>query len=45
MEAKQSDMFQLFVSNLRKEMEKSNRLKINQQEMKNLTRQAGEEGL
>jgi hypothetical protein len=25
-------------------MEKSNRLKVNQEEMKNLTRQAGQEG-
>jgi len=37
-------MFQLFVSNLRKDMEKSNRIKVNQEEMKNLTRQAPEEG-
>ena len=39
LEAKQNEMFQLFVSNLRKDMEKSNRLKINEEEMKNLTRQ------
>jgi len=43
-EAKQNEMFQLFVSNLRKDMEKSNRIKVNQEEMKNLTRQAPEEG-
>jgi len=43
-EAKQNDLFALFVTNLRKEMEKSNRLKVNQQEMKNLTRQSGQEG-
>jgi peptidyl-prolyl cis-trans isomerase D len=44
LEAKQNDLFGLFVTNLRKDMEKSNRLKVNQQEMKNLTRQAGQEG-
>jgi peptidyl-prolyl cis-trans isomerase D len=46
LEAKQNDLFQLFVVNLRKDMEKTNRLKVNQEEMKNLTRQVqgGEEG-
>lgn len=44
LEAKQNEMFQLFVTNLRKEMEKSNRIKVNQEEMKNLTRQSTEEG-
>ena len=44
LEAKQNDLFGLFVTNLRKDMEKSNRLKVNQEEMKNLTRQAGQEG-
>ncbi len=44
LEAKQNEMFQLFVSNLRKDMEKSNRIKVNQEEMKNLTRQNAEEG-
>jgi len=39
LDAKQNEMFGLFVANLRKEMEKSNRLKINDDEMKNLTRQ------
>ena len=43
-EAKQNEMFQLFVSNLRKDMEKSNRIKVNQEEMKNLTHQPAEEG-
>ncbi len=43
-EAKQNDLFGLFVTNLRKDMEKSNRLKVNQEEMKNLTRQSGQEG-
>ncbi len=44
LEAKQNDLFGLFVTNLRKDMEKSHRLKVNQEEMKNLTRQAGQEG-
>jgi peptidyl-prolyl cis-trans isomerase D len=44
LEAKQNDLFGLFVANLRKDMEKSNRLKVNQEEMKNLTRQGGQEG-
>ncbi len=44
LEAKQNDLFGLFMSNLRKEREKSNRLKINQEEMKNLTRPSGQEG-
>ncbi len=44
LEAKQNDLFGLFVSNLRKEMEKSKRLKINQEEMKSLSRQSSQEG-
>ena len=44
LEGKQNDLFGLFVANLRKDMEKSHRLKVNQEEMKNLTRQAGQEG-
>jgi len=44
LEAKQNDLFGLFVTNLRKDMEKSHRLKVNQEEMKNLTRQGGQEG-
>jgi peptidyl-prolyl cis-trans isomerase D len=44
LEAKQNDLFGLFVRNLRRDMEKSNRLKVNQEEMKNLTRQTGQEG-
>jgi peptidyl-prolyl cis-trans isomerase D len=44
LEAKQNDLFGLFLTNLRKDMEKSNRLKVNQEEMKNLTRQTGQEG-
>ena len=41
---KQNQMFQLFVSNLRTTMEKANRIKVNQEEMKNLTRRGAEEG-
>ena len=44
LEGKQNDLFGLFVANLRKDMEKSKRLKVNQEEMKNLTRQGGQEG-
>jgi len=44
LEAKQNELFQLFVVNLRREMEKSNRIKINQDEMKRLTRPGTEEG-
>ncbi len=45
LEAKQNDLFGLFVTNLRKDMEKSKRLKVNQEEMKSLTRQSSQEGL
>ena len=42
---KQQEMFILFLTNLRAQMEKSGKIKINQDEMKNLTRsQAGEQG-
>jgi peptidyl-prolyl cis-trans isomerase D len=44
LEGKQNDLFGLFVANLRRDMEKSKRLKVNQEEMKNLTRQGGQEG-
>ena len=43
-EAKQNELFQLFVGNLRKEMEKSKRIKVNQDEMKRLTHPGTEEG-
>jgi len=44
-QAGQVEMFNLFVANLRTQMEKSGKIKINQQEMNNLTRsQAGEQG-
>jgi peptidyl-prolyl cis-trans isomerase D len=41
---KQQEIFGLFVSNLRDQMEKSGKIKINQEEMKALTH-SGEEGL
>jgi peptidyl-prolyl cis-trans isomerase D len=42
---KQQDLFGLFLANLRQQMEKSGKIKINQQEMKNLTGgRGGEEG-
>ena len=44
LDGKQNELFSLFVSNLRKEMEKSNKLKVNQEEMKSLTRRGSEEG-
>ncbi|MGA7687241.1 MAG: peptidylprolyl isomerase [Terriglobales bacterium] len=46
LEAKQNEIFELFLSNLRKSMEKSNLLRVNQDEMKNLTKQqeGSEEG-
>ena len=44
LQSKQDELFALFVSNLRKDMEKSNRLKVNQEELKNLTRRGAEEG-
>ena len=44
-QARQVEMFNLFVANLRTQMEKSGKIKINQQELNNLTRsQAGEQG-
>jgi peptidyl-prolyl cis-trans isomerase D len=43
--SKQQDIFGLFLANLRKEMEKSGKIKINEQEMKSLTRGiTGDEG-
>ncbi|MFZ0481320.1 MAG: peptidyl-prolyl cis-trans isomerase [Terriglobales bacterium] len=44
LDAKQNELFQLFVANLRKDMEKSKRIKVNQDEMKRLTHPGTEEG-
>jgi peptidyl-prolyl cis-trans isomerase D len=43
---KQSELFGMFMANLRQEMEKSGKIKINEQEMKSLTKQPnqGDEG-
>jgi peptidyl-prolyl cis-trans isomerase D len=38
---KQRDIFDMFISNLRQQMEKSGKIKINEQEMKNLTKGQG----
>ena len=43
LQAKQNELFGLFVSNLRDKMEKSGKIKINQDEMKILTRQPNNE--
>jgi peptidyl-prolyl cis-trans isomerase D len=43
--SKQQDLFGLFLTNLRQQMEKSGKIKINEQEVKSLTKsQGGEEG-
>ncbi|MGA7291159.1 MAG: peptidyl-prolyl cis-trans isomerase, partial [Terriglobales bacterium] len=44
LQSKENDLFGLFVANLRKDMESSHRLKINKEELNNLTRQTGQEG-
>ena len=41
LQSKQGYLFGLFISNLRSQMEKTGTIKINQQELKNLTRQQG----
>jgi peptidyl-prolyl cis-trans isomerase D len=43
LQSKQQELFGLFVSNLRDQMQKSGKIKINQQEMKNLTKQQSNE--
>jgi peptidyl-prolyl cis-trans isomerase D len=45
LQSKQQELFGLFVSNLRDQMEKSGKIKINQEEMKALTKTGSEEGL
>jgi peptidyl-prolyl cis-trans isomerase D len=42
-QAKQQELFGLFVTNLSQQMQKSGKIKINQQEMKNLTKQPSSE--
>ncbi len=41
---KQGELFGLFVTNLRQQMEKAGKIKINQEELKSLTRPPSEEG-
>jgi len=43
LQTKQTELFGLFISNLREQMQKSGKIKINQQELKNLTKQQGGE--
>jgi|SRR5579863_2959528 len=45
LQAKQQELFSLFVSNLRDQMEKSGKIKINQDEWKLLTRSGSEQGM
>ena len=45
LQGKQQELFGLFVTNLRDQMEKSGKIKINQDEMKALTRSGSEPGL
>jgi peptidyl-prolyl cis-trans isomerase D len=45
LENKQQELFGLFVSNLRDQMEKSGKIKINQDEMKLLARNGSEQGM
>ena len=42
LDAKENEMFSLYVSNMRKELEKSNKLKVNQEEIKNLSKRSDE---
>jgi len=44
MQGKQQEIFELYVTNLRGQMEKSGKIKVNQEEMKGLTRAASEPG-
>ena len=41
-QSKQTELFGLFMANLREQMEKSGKIKINEQEMKSLTKRQGE---
>jgi len=43
LQQKQQELFGMFVTNLREQMEKSGKIKINQEELKSLTRQQGAE--
>ena len=45
LQAKQQEIYELFVVNLRDQMEKSGKVKINQDELKTLTRAGSEQGM
>jgi len=45
LQGKQQELFGLFVTSLREQMEKSGKIKINQEEMKALTRTGSEQGM
>ncbi|MFZ0773966.1 MAG: peptidylprolyl isomerase [Candidatus Sulfotelmatobacter sp.] len=45
LQGKERDLFDLFVTNLREQMEKSGKIKINQEEMKALTHAGSESGI
>jgi len=45
LQSKEQELFGLFVTNLREQMEKSGKIKINQDEMKQLTRSESEPGI
>ncbi len=45
LQTKQQEIFGLFISSLRDQMEKSGKIKINQDEMKTLTRTGNEQGM
>ena len=45
MQSKQQEIFGLFITSLREQMEKSGKIKINQDEMKTLTRSGSEQGM
>jgi parvulin-like peptidyl-prolyl isomerase len=45
LQGKQQELFGLFVTNLRDQMEKSGKIKINQEELKTLTRAGSEPGV
>jgi hypothetical protein len=44
LQSKEQELFGLFVTSLREQMEKSGKIKINQEEMKALTRAGNEPG-
>jgi peptidyl-prolyl cis-trans isomerase D len=45
LQGKEQELFGLFLTSLRDQMEKSGKIKINQEELKTLTRAGGESGL